>query len=385
MREARQTAGMRFSFGLPVNLLFGGGVIEEAGTQTARYGKKALLVTGRGSAKKSGLLDNVAALLSDSGVESQIFDRIEPNPTTAMVAEGVKALKAGGCDVVLGLGGGSILDAAKLIAFGALNSGDLMDYVFGRIPPGEALPIVLIPTTCGTGSEGNSFAVVTDVKTGDKKSLRCPSIVAKLSLVDPRLMVSLPKPMLASVGFDALCHCMEAWLSAIGQPATDLLALEGIRLIYRSLPALYRGEGTEADWENITWASSIGGMCIGIAGVTAPHGMEHPPSGLRNVVHGRGLAALTPAIYARSIRGAPQKFAEISRRLGGRDENDCVDRITEFLGAVNLRVTLGGEGVKAEDIDWMAENTLKVSAAGINNHPVRFGLEEIKAIYREAL
>jgi alcohol dehydrogenase class IV len=302
-----------------------------------------------------------------------------------MISEGVKVLKEGRCDFVLGLGGGSILDAAKLIAFGALNSGNLMDYVFGRLPPGEALPIVLIPTTCGTGSEGNSFAVVTDVETGDKKSLRCHSIVAKLSIVDPQLMISLPKPMLASVGFDALCHCMEAWLSAIGQPVTDLLALEGIRLIYQSLPPLCRGEGTEADWENISWASSIGGMCIGIAGVTAPHGIEHPPSGLRNVVHGRGLAALTPVIYARSISGAPQKFAEISRRLGGKDEKDCVDRIKQFLAAINLQAALGGEGVKAEDIDWMAENTLKVSAAGINNHPVRFGLEEIKEIYREAL
>jgi alcohol dehydrogenase class IV len=314
-----------------------------------------------------------------------VFDRVEPNPTTGMVYEGVKVLKKGGCDFVLGLGGGSILDAAKLIAFGALNNGDLMDYVFGRIAPGAALPIVLIPTTCGTGSEGNSFAVVTDPKTGDKKSLRCASIAAGISIVDPLLMVSLPKPMLASVGFDALCHCMESRLSAIGQPVTDLLALEGIRLIYKSLPPLCRGEGTGEDWENVSWASSIGGMCIGIAGVTAPHGMEHPPSGLRNVVHGRGLAALTPVIYARSIRGAPQKFAEISRLLGGTDENDCVDRIKKFLAGINLEAALGSEGVRAEDIDWMAENALKVSAAGINNHPVRFDLEEIKAIYREAL
>jgi alcohol dehydrogenase class IV len=368
-----------------VNLLFGSGVTGEAGKQAARYGKKALLVTGRGSSKKSGLLDRVVKLLSENGVESLAFDQVDPNPTTAMVREGVKVLKDGNCDLVLGLGGGSMLDAAKLIAFGARNNGDLMDYVFGRKTPGDALPIILIPTTCGTGSEGNSFAVVTDTETGDKKSLRCPSIVAKISLVDPDLMASLPKPVLASVGFDALCHCMEAWLSAIGQPVTDLLALEGIRLIYQSLPPLYRGEGTGRDWEHITWASSIGGMCIGIAGVTAPHGIEHPPSGLRNVVHGRGLAALTPVIYARSIAGAPEKFAEISRRLGGKDENDCVDRINRFLEGINLRAALGGEGVKAEDIDWMAENTLKVSAAGINNHPVRFGQEEIKEIYREAL
>ncbi|MDR1929216.1 MAG: iron-containing alcohol dehydrogenase [Treponema sp.] len=376
---------MRFSFSLPVNLLFGSGAVEEAGKKAALYGKKAFLVTGRGSTKKTGLLDKVRALLAESGVESLVFDQVDPNPTTAMVYEGVKVLRAGGCDFVLGLGGGSMLDAAKLIAFAALNAGDIMDYIFGRKTPGDALPIILIPTTCGTGSEGNSFAVVTDPATGDKKSLRCNSIIARLSIIDPRLMVSLPRPILASVGFDALCHCMEARLSAIGQPVTDLLAREGIGLIYRSLPPLYRGEGTEEDWENLSWASAIGGMCIGIAGVTAPHGIEHPPSGLRNVVHGRGLAALTPVIYARSIAGAPEKFAEISRLLGGADETDCVERIKKFLAGIDLLATLGGEGVKPEDIDWMAENTLKVSAAGINNHPVRFGLEEIKEIYREAL
>jgi alcohol dehydrogenase class IV len=144
---------MRFTFNLPVNLLFGAGTAKETGKRTAALGKKALLVTGRGSTKKSGLLDRVSGLLSESGVEYTVFDKVEPNPLTTTVDEGAALAREKGCDVVLGLGGGSIMDAAKCIAFMALNEGDLMDYIYLRRPAGDALPLVLIPTTCGTGSE----------------------------------------------------------------------------------------------------------------------------------------------------------------------------------------------------------------------------------------
>jgi alcohol dehydrogenase class IV len=376
---------MRFTFNLPVNLLFGGGVVEETGKKTAALGKKALVVTGRGSAKKSGLLDRVTGLLGESGVEWIVFDKAEPNPLATQVYEGAELAKKKGCDVVIGLGGGSILDAAKCIAFMVKNEGDLMDYIFLRRPAGDALPLILIPTTCGTGSEGNGFAVITDPRNGDKKSLRSNSIIAKLSIIDPRLMTTMPKGVLASVGFDALCHLMEAWLSAISTPLTDALALEGIRLVNESLVPLYKGSGGDAEWEKLTLASTLGGICIGVAGVVAPHGIEHPPSGLRNITHGKGLAALTPVVFEHSIHGAPEKCACISRLLGGRDEKDCVASIKRLLSAIDLDIGLGEQGILAEDIGWMTENTLRVSAAGIANHPVKFSPEEIKEIYRAAL
>jgi alcohol dehydrogenase class IV len=376
---------MSFSFNLPVNLVFGSGSVGEIGKRAGAYGKKALIVTGRGSTKKSGLLDRVKGLLSAGGLESRVFDQVEPNPTVLQVSQGVKALKEFGGDFVIGLGGGSIMDAAKGIAFMGKNEGDLMDYVYGRKSSPEAYPIVLVPTTCGTGSEGNGFAVVTDPATGDKKSLRGNMIVARLSIIDPELMTTMPKGVLADVGFDALCHCMEAWLSAIATPVSDLYALEGIRLIHESLVPLYTGKGGMPEWEKLSWASTLGGMSIGIAGITAPHGLEHPASGLRNITHGKGLAALTPPIIKRSVAAAPAKYAEISRRLGGRDEKDCAAVIGELLARIDLTVKLGSQGVKAEDLDWMAENALKVSAAGVANHPVQFSLDEIKGIFREAL
>jgi alcohol dehydrogenase class IV len=265
------------------------------------------------------------------------------------------------------------------------NEGDLMDYVYARKTSAEAFPIVLVPTTCGTGSEGNGFAVVTDPATGDKKSLRGNMIIAKLSIIDPELMCTMPREVLAGVGFDALCHCMEAYLSAIATPVSGLYALEGIGLVHESLLPLYRGQGGKIEWEKLTWASTLGGMAIGIAGITAPHGLEHPASGLRNLTHGRGLASLTPPIIDRSITAAPAKYAAISRLLGGGDEKDCAAVVRKLLADLDLAAGLESQGVKREDVDWMVENALKVSAAGIANHPVKFSPEEIKEIYRSAL
>ena len=128
-------------------------------------------------------------------------------------------------------------------------------------------------------------------------------------------MTTMPKHILASVGFDALCHNMEAYLSKNEQPLTTIMALQGIELIGKNLVKVYNNKDDMEAFEKITWASTLGGMVINTAGVTAPHGMEHPASGLKNIVHGRGLAALTPVIYEESISAAPEKFAMISRLL----------------------------------------------------------------------
>lgn len=376
---------MNFNYYLPVNLIFGRGKAELIGRETAAYGRKALVVTGRSSTKKSGLLDRAVANLKAAGVESVVFDRVSQNPLTTTAIEGARFAKENGCDVVVALGGGSIMDCAKAIAFIVKNDGDISDYIFNKKHSDEALPLILVPTTCGTGSEGNGFAVLTNPDTGDKKSLRCPAIVAKASIIDSELMQTMPKPVLASVGFDALCHCMEAYTSKIAQPMTDMLALEGMKLIGKHFVPVYRGEGTADDWDAITWSSTIGGMVINTAGVTVAHGMEHPASGLFNIVHGRGLAALTPVVTQMSISGAPGKFADISRCLGGTDENDCTESINRLLEQIELKITLGEQGITPSDVDWMVDNFFKVSIGNYNNHPVTFTREQIKEIYLKAI
>nr|WP_302599623.1 iron-containing alcohol dehydrogenase [uncultured Cellulosilyticum sp.] len=376
---------MKFNYYLPINLLFGAGRVGELGEEVSKYGKKALLVTGRNSTKKTGLLNRAIKLLEAADVEVVVFDQVSQNPLKSTVLEGVSVAKAEDCDVVVGLGGGSIMDASKAIAFMAKNEGELFDYIYGKKTSDVALPIVLVPTTCGTGSEGNCFAVVTDDETKDKKSLRCNAIVAKASIIDPELMMTMPKSILASVGFDALCHNMEAYLSKNAQPMTTMMAIEGMKLLGHYLVAVYNNPEDKEAFEAVTWASTLGGIVINTAGVTAAHGMEHPASGLKDIVHGKGLAALTPIIYEASIKTAPEKFAMISRQLGGQDEMDCVLQIRNLLKALDLETTLGAQGIEEKDIDWMAENCLKVSAVSMAIHPKQFTLEEIKDVYRKAL
>ena len=369
---------MIFNYNLPINLLFGRGRSNEIGTEVAKYGKKALIVTGRSSTKKSGLLDKTISLLKEAKVEYEVFDKVEQNPLTTTVYEGVDVIKETGCDVILGLGGGSIMDAAKSIAFSAKNPGDISEYIFGIKQGDEALPIVLVPTTCGTGSEGNCFSVLTNPETKDKKSLRTNVIIAKASIIDPELMTTMPKSILASVGFDALAHNMEAYVSKIGQPLTSMQAYYGIKLLADNLIKVYNDPSNLEAWENVTLASTLGGMVIGVAGVTAPHGLEHPASGLYDIVHGKGLAALTPVIVERSWESDIEKYSDISKLLGGTDAKDCADAIRGFLEKIDLKVTLGELGVKENDIDWMAENCMKVSKPSVANHPKEFSVEEIK-------
>ena len=376
---------MNFNYYLPVNVVFGCGKVKEVGEIAKPYGKKALIVTGKSSAKKSGLYDKVKDSLYAAGIESALFDKVSQNPLTTTAIEGAEFARETGADLVVAIGGGSIMDCAKSIAFLAVNDGDINDYIFNKKKSDKALPIILIPTTCGTGSEGNGFAVLTNPENGDKKSLRCNAIIAKASIVDPECMMTMPKKVLASVGFDALCHSIEAYTSKIAQPFTDALALYAIELIADSLVDLYNGSEDVEKWEKITIASTIGGMVINQAGVTLSHGMEHPASGLKDIVHGHGLAALTPVIIEASYKGDEYKFGRISKLLGGTDASDCAEQVKKLLAQIDMTLKLSDLGLAEEDIPWMAENCMKVSAAGVANNPVVFTQEEIAEIYRKAM
>ncbi|QAA35397.1 iron-containing alcohol dehydrogenase [Clostridium manihotivorum] len=376
---------MNFNYFLPVNLIFGTGKINLLGKETSRCGKKALVVTGRSSTKKTGLLDKALELLKVEGVEAIVFDKVDQNPLTTTAQAGAYMAVEAGCDVVVGIGGGSIMDAAKAIAFIAKNPGDISEYIFGRKIGVEALPIVLVPTTAGTGSEGNNFAVLTNPENGDKKSLRTNAIYAKASIIDPQLMVTMPKQTIAAVGFDALTHSMEGYVSKASQPITDMQAIYAMKLLAENLKKVYDEPSDLEAFEKVTLASTLGGMVIGVAGVAGAHALEHPVSGLKDVVHGKGLAALMPEIIQRSYYYAPTKYAVISKILGGTDEKDCSKVVRKFLEAINLSVTLGEMGVTHEDVDWMAENCMKVSLVSVKNNPKEFTFDEIKEIYHACI
>ena len=376
---------MNFNYYLPVNVIFGCGKSAQAGEITKPYGTKALIVTGRSSAKKSGLYDKVNDSLKAAGIDSVLFDKVAQNPLTTTAIEGAEFAKANDCDVVVAIGGGSIMDCAKAIAFLAVNDGDINDYIFNRKVSDKALPLVLIPTTCGTGSEGNGFAVLTNPENGDKKSLRSNAVIAKASIVDPECMMTMPKRVLASVGFDALCHSMESYLSPRSNPVTEPTSLTCMatlsKYIVRVNDDIYDEEALDA----VTLASSLVGSAFYASSLIAPHGLEHPLSGLRDMVHGRGLAALTPVIFRHSCMCSAPKFSIVSKLLGGNDETDCARQVEMLLGRIGLDVYLSDEGFCEDDIPWLVDNAFRVSKARIEDNPKVFGREEIAEIYREAM
>ena len=192
---------MEFSYFLPVNIQFGWNKVDSVADYVASYGKKALIVTGRTSAKKSGLYDRVVAKLETAHIDHVLFDQVDANPLTTTALEGAALAKSENCDMVIAIGGGSIMDCAKGIAFMAVNDGDINDYIFNRKSSDNALPLIVIPTTCGTGSEGNGFGVLTNPETGDKKSLRCNASVkgcAVLEVYASMLWHSASKPTAAN-------------------------------------------------------------------------------------------------------------------------------------------------------------------------------------------
>ena len=388
---------MEFSYFLPVNIQFGWNKVDNVADFAAPYGKKALIGTGRTSAKKSGLYDRVVAKLDAAHIGHVVFDQVDANPLTTTALDGAALAKSESCDMVIAIGGGSIMDCAKGIAFMAVNDGDINDYIFNRKTSDNALPLIVIPTTCGTGSEGNGFGVLTNPETGDKKSLRCNAIVPKVSIVDPAVMGTMPSHVLASVGFDALCHNIEAYTSKTAQPFTDALAHYAVTLLAQYLVPLYKhvkatAEGKPAvlneiqltkAWESVTLASTIGGMVINTAGVTLAHGMEHPASGLKDITHGIGLAVIEPVAVEYTWSANPDKFGVLARIFNHGDGSELGEALRLVVHDLDLTTNLTELGFTKKDIPWLVENVYVVATGNIANTVAEINRKDIEVLYKK--
>ena len=388
---------MEFSYFLPVHIQFGWDKVDSVADFAKPYGDKALIVTGRTSAKKSGLYDRVTAKLDAAHIEHVLFDQVDANPLTTTALDGAVLAKSESCDMVIAIGGGSIMDCAKGIAFMAVNEGDINDYIFNRKTSDKALPLIVIPTTCGTGSEGNGFGVLTNPETGDKKSLRCNAIVPKVSIVDPAVMGTMPPHVLASVGFDALCHNIEAYTSKTAQPFTDALAHYAVTLLAQYLVPLYKHVKAKAEsksavlngtqltkaWESVTLASTIGGMVINTAGVTLAHGMEHPASGLKDITHGVGLAVIEPVAVEYTWSANPDKFATLARIFNHGDGSELGEALRLIVHELDLTTNLTELGFTKKDIPWLVDNVYVVATGNIANTVADVSREDIEMLYKK--
>ena len=350
---------------LPTKIVFGVGKIDELPKYVKGLGKKALIVTGRSSARKSGLLDKVVSLLKEVGIESVVYSGIKPNPTLEQVDEGANFARKEGIDLIVGLGGGSSIDAAKAISIAAYNGGSYWDYtrVGGKKKPEGAFPIVAIPTTHGTGTEADPFMVITNTKTKEKLGQGFEHTFPVVSIVDPETMKTLPKDQTAYTSMDAFYHSLEAFININAHPYSDVLALDSMRRIVSNLTVAYEnGEDLEARTQ-LAWASTEAGITETLTGVVLNHALEHGLSGFNEeIIHGLGLCVLGPTFLEYIFDHAYKRLAVVGRVVFGVEEYDdkrggylMIKKLWEFQELFGCNKRIRELGIKKEDLEEMAK------------------------------
>ena len=361
---------MHFDFYNPTHLLFGSGKLGELGGQKLP-GKKALLLISAGkSAKASGALEKTQAQLARAGAEYVVCANIRENPAKELVMEAAQVAKDNGCDFIVALGGGAVLDSAVAVAAMATNPGDLWDYVSGGTGKGKPLvnkplPQVTITLTAGTGSEINNWGVISNLETHEKIGFGgTPELVPVLSVVDPELMRTVPARYTAYQGFDALFHNTEVMMSKGVNLLSETLALSAIENIAKYLPrAVKDGDDLEAR-EHVAYGSTIAGMTMQLTSTTAQHSMEHAMSAYHpSLPHGAGLIMISVE-FARFFIGhhaCDAQFIKMARAMGLPD----ADKPEDFLTAlVQLQEACGVADLKMSDYGFAREEamTLAVNA-----------------------
>jgi alcohol dehydrogenase class IV len=356
-----------FNYFQPTEIRFGRGRLAEVGQAVASYGKRCLIVTVKADKIFTPLYDRVKLYLKESGVEYAHFDGVVPNPTTDSITAGANLAKDFKADVVLGLGGGSSMDSAKAIAVEATHPGTAWDYLFFKTPPTDkTLPIVVVSTTSGTGSQVTQVAVMTHTATKTKSAIYNAIVYPRLAIVDPELMTTVPPHVTASTGFDVFCHAFESFLHVGASPYTDMMALQAISIVAKYLPNVVEvGDNLEGR-EMMAWADTLAGLCIAQAGVTLPHGVGMTIGGqCPQVMHGEALALTYPEFTRFTYPYAVQQFARVGRIINPKlstasdeiaAERSC-EEVDKFLKKVGMWLSLDRFGATMEDVVAIADNS----------------------------
>jgi len=335
----------------PQRIIFGNGVLDKIAEEVFSFGRKALLVTGKTSMRKTGVLDRVLKILSSGGIKVELFDKVEHDPSLDTVNEGIEVARERGVSSVIGLGGGSPIDAAKAIAIVAPREGKVERYYYGEESidtPG--IPFIAVPTTAGTGAEITSNAVLTDKKNKVKKSLRSPFMIAKVALVDPQLTLFCPPSLTAYSGMDALTQAIECFISKASNPITDVLALEAIGLLFFNLPlAVKNGKDMQAR-EKVCLGSLLQAMAFSNAGLGAVHGLSHPLGAYYNIPHGLACAVLLPYVLEVNLPFCREKMDIVAKKIGVEKGENVPSAIRELLQKIDIPPTLKQWKIKKEDI-----------------------------------
>ncbi len=383
---------MESVFYSPTRIIFGEGSLKRVGEEARKFGEKVLIVTGKSSAKKSGSLDDVVNSLVSHNLQVKVFNKVEPDPSVETVEEGAKFARKCAVEVVIGLGGGSSMDAAKGIALLVTNKGSIIDY-FGMDKVKEpAIPVIAIPTTAGTGSEVTKYAVVTDQKKMLKQIIGSFHINPRLAILDPMLTLSMPASLTANTGADALSHAIESYVCTKANPVSDILALESIRLIAEALPrAVSQPENIEVR-KKMLFASSIAGIALTSSGAGIIHGMGYSITLYYGAPHGLANALLMPEAMEFNLVANPIKYRNIAAAMGkkveGLSEKDAarlsVVAVRELSEKIGIPRGLKEIGVKEESLAGFAEAVGKNERV-LSLNPRRPSTKEIEEIYRKSM
>ncbi|MCX6227556.1 MAG: iron-containing alcohol dehydrogenase [Bacteroidia bacterium] len=360
-----------FNYHQSTKILFGRGRIHELAEVVLQYGKKALLVTT--PAANPALAEQYTRVkedLADQGIVVIHFDGVIPNPTVATISAGALMARKFGAEVIVGLGGGSSMDAAKAISVEATHPGTSWDYLFYKTPqpdPKKLLPVIAVSTTSGTGSQVTQVAVVTNPEVRDKSALYNNILYPQVCIIDPDLMLTVPKFVTATTGFDVLCHAFESTINPGTGAYVDLLAWEAISIVAGNLPLALSDLNDIDAREKMAWADTLAGLCIANAGVTLPHGMGMAIGGMYpHVAHGEALAIVYPAFAEFTWEAAIPQFAKLSKILNphliGYSDHDAARKspleIVKFLHLIGLNKKLSDINMPENEIGALAKQCM---------------------------
>lgn len=382
-----------FIFNMPTRVLFGAGQLQNLHNEVLP-GKKALLATSNGqSTKKHGYLAMVEKELDLAGVAHVLFDEIRPNPTKENVMDGARAAKENGCDFVVALGGGSVMDCSKCIALMMTNPGDIWDYSLSshggkKNAEFDAAPVVAITTSAGTGSEVDIAAVISNDETKEKTGIFFPSMFPKLSVVDAKLMLSVPPKFTAYQGMDAFFHASESVINKNEHPMGEMFALKAIELIAKYLPIAYRdGSNLEAR-ENMALANTLAGyymLC------TSAHTIEHVMGSYHeDLVHGAGLIMTSHAYYdffaeKKAAEVPMMKMAKamgVEKPVSGKDFINALDNLIAAVGCDDLKMS--DAGITEEELKLYPQRVHEVLGGDITADPLPLSDEDYLEIYQKS-
>lgn len=394
---------MDFNFYLPrVNLYWGNGILGNIAKEVKKLGDKALLVTGKNSMEKLGFLNEITAHLENSGIRVTLFNKITPNPTTELVNEGAKIALENKCNLIVGLGGGSSIDAAKAIAVVVGHSREKFQSIWEFSDPqqpitAKTLPIVAITSSSGTGSHVSKFTVITNPELKQKLGIPSEYIFPKLSVVDLNILKNMPPALTAECGVDVLTHCLEGLVSKQCNPITEDMALKGIELVFNHLIEAYRNGDNLRSREGMAWADTYAGFIITTSRVILPHAMSHPISAYYpNISHGAALAAITTNVMQFNIENGDntvlQKYCLAASTMGKRsfgtnkyEAMKSIEAVKELLGKIGMNKGLQELGVDAGSISDMVKSIRQTGQGPLNANPVEVRENDIARIFKLSL